>query len=1167
MSGKATFRAAPVWKREGAIAQRRVRRGSILVLVMTILGLLFVTGVAFMATMNFEAQRMRYESQRSDANPAVGRLMHGMDDVMSDAMSPATNVSFSGLMLGSTKRYAELPGVDNLFSQIEPTKDAFGNYFWSWVTDIKALRPASPDRFVGSAATMTPRVAPPGATPYEFHIPVSLAWRPGVDPVVIATLPVPPTPLDADGDGVSDSYETPLVDVPGLDDKQIDELKKTLNPQFDPDGDLSLGLRVIPHGGLVNLTYSHPSLIANVLGTTQGMIDAALNDAQDNWPYNPGIEEPQLRRRNFLLPQQLTPSGILGNPLIAQTDPTGGGDYSQFLFAIGDALDKHRYWPYGNDELGTLPDNPPNDPDIRIHSIRLDPDYPSSAPLQYFDRRHLVTSISHDANIRRSVPLIQHDPPVPATFGNDEILNLMHERNIEACPTAAGALLPFELANYPYNLRNEAKIVIGHNETVDHSNYCECMLDTDPTTGERLCKLDPRKGQLKLSLRELDSITNASLRERLIYDTFIMMLLNARESTWGVYVGVLQPDGSTKYEWRWNTVGLQAISLTAASLTANMIDYMDGDFVPTEIDVRSLDFSNIMTLGNNTGTFVYGLERQPFITEVMAQVEDDGTGSIVNEFYGVEIFNPYSASIDLTGYSIVTNAPLAYPLSGQIPSGGFIAYYGPNAPPPEANATGTQIQVPLLKFTENGTIKLFRTVPGSAGLVDMLVDQFTYSGDLGKKIVAPAPFISHQRSATSNPAQRWTAPIPSVYEAGTPTLGAGSATADYDFTLPPVYLGNADTGTFASAFLTPGMMLMLSRHANTQGAAFTVKLNDPAEQGPAGQLPIDNGRMPVFDPYVKHRYPADDDPTNGGGAGSSVNRPGDVMHLPWGQFVFDYFTTLPVSSPGPYDDSSGTAVTVNPLAPPKVDMDGLRVHGRININAAPWKVLEGLPFTQLNLIPQVDLQNAFQLALSPPTGGLIPTTTVTSIGPERAKAIVAYRELREFLDPMNPLVTLTGNYDLIRGWTAAAPDITTRRGPGYMTIGELANVRHYGSAAPFSPPGLDAYQLDAGQLDPTLSTAPDYLSAIAFLACLQDWATVRSDTFTVYGTLRGVEDQTIIDDTGNVTVDQDLRTKDVDSRALRFQETISRIPMFGGSAAPSRIGDRVIARYIDARGD
>lgn len=1197
-----------------------LRRGSILVLVMTILGLLFVTGVAFMATMNFEAQRMRYETQRSDANPAVGRMMLTVDEVMSDAMTPPPGFSFTDFVLGSTTTYAELPGVHNLFSPIEPYRDANWVYYWPWATDILALRPASGAKFIGSDATMTQRSHPNPIILYRRHLPpIQSRWQPGkpipstppwnvnadadgdgvVDAYdldadgdlvsdgyldvdgdgiidssdldgdgIIDGYDLDPNgygfrdgyPVDADGDGISDSYAVRLSAVPGMDDKQIDELKRVLNPQSDPDGDLWMGLRVIAHGGLVNLTYSHPRLIENVMETGTSAFQLTLQEVLDqgHWPYSPAMEEPQLRRRNFLPPHFTPPGGLLGNTLIKQPDIfAGGGDYpAQLLPFLTQSLGDSRYWPFGFNESGNHPGSP-GDPDFTTWSIFMDPEYSTSVPLfKTYDRRHLVTSISHEANIRRPVAVIQQDPPATATFGNDEILNLMHARNIAACPVAPGTLLPFELANYPFGLRNEARIVndgVLNNTATDYRDYCSCMTDVD-ANGERVCTLNPRKGQLKLSLPELDTITDIPLRNRLIYDAFIMMVLNMREenTAWGSY------QTNPPYEWRWTAAGLAEVSKLAASLTANLIDYADTDDLPTGVDIRSLDFSTPGTVGNPTGSFVYGIERQPFITEVVAQVVAVPVPPPVPppaQFYGIEIFNPSTTDINLSDYKIVTDLE-SITLDGILSGGQFIAYQN-DILPPAAKVTGQPVLEPLLSFTDVSTIKLVRTIPGGAGFIDVTVDQFEVTGDLG---LAGAGFISHQRSAQTFSSRRWTAPIPRVYELGTPTFGAGSDSVDYDATLSQVYLENADAGSLADSFPTTGMMLMLMRHANrsyTPGGtneAFTASLNlsselSGANHPPAGRLPVDNGRMPVFDPFIKHRH----DPANP----LALNRPGDFAHLPWGQFVFDYFMTMPLNSPGPYTEAGGT-VTISDVAPPKVDMDGLRVHGRININAAPWKVLEGLPLIPMNSIPaaQLQMRQAFEGALLPVPSP--PPNTVTTIGPDRAKAIVAYREMREYFDPMNPNVTMTGNYDTERSWSVSPPNMQFRRGTGYMTVGELANVRH-----PAANPAFPASRLDSFEL--TRDT-PDYLSAIAFLACLQDWATVRSDTFTVYGTLRGTEaaDDFMLDDKGNP--DQDKKIKDVDSRALRFQETISRVPMFL-QAPPSRIGDRVIARYIDARGD
>ena len=287
-----------------------------------------------------------------------------------------------------------------------------------------------------------------------------------------------------------------------------------------------------------------------------------------------------------------------------------------------------------------------------------------------------------------------------------------------------------------------------------------------------------------------------------------------------------------------------------------------------------------------------------------------------------------------------------------------------------------------------------------------------------------------------------------------------------------------------------------------------------------------------------------------------------MFHLPWGQLVFDYFTALPLDNKGPYGD--------NPTdrQKPRVDLDGLRVHGRININAAPWSVLSGLPFVPMERVP-ASFRATFREAL-----GLLPEEDAEAIpmGQERAEAIVAYREQREVYRYEGPQLVSTGDYDGVdendyndpgddqdlsygRGWDMETP--TVRRGMGFLTVGELANIRH--------PDATDSrFQIDFGEAaDPQGS----YLRAIAVLASLSDWVTVRSQVFTIYGTIRGEMDDTIEDAKKDAEELALIKAKDVDSRALRFQETVDRLPTVLGAAGPERIGDRVLTNYIDQRND
>ena len=348
---------------------------------------------------------------------------------------------------------------------------------------------------------------------------------------------------------------------------------------------------------------------------------------------------------------------------------------------------------------------------------------------------------------------------------------------------------------------------------------------------------------------------------------------------------------------------------------------------------------------------------------------------------------------------------------------------------------------------------------------------------------------------------------------------------------------------------------------------------------------IENGRMPVFDPDMVHHFdpgmdPAYVDPTTGDMALVEwpVNRPGERYHLPWGQFVFDYFTALPLYSLGPYGRPPGVLpgnFVPSPSAQPRVDMDGLRVHGRMNLNAAPWKALLGLPLMPMNDMPEA-VRTRLRAALGPDTGVapgpgdvLVRHGTVDPVEDhqagiipwELAESIAAYREIRAVDDYLTGTTTEDfGRPADGRGWEWKGP--SHRRGTGFMTVGELANIRHPDKGASVSTSVADRrYRIDLGAMD---DDAPDeekrFTNAVALLVALGDWVTVRSHVFTVYGTIRGEPAEADINGVPETA-------QDVDARALRFQETLDRLPVFLGADEPVRIGERVLSNYTDIRND
>ncbi len=1343
------------------------RRGSILILVMTILGVLFVTGIAFMATMNFDAEVIMAEKQLGKTTPSVGAVIEDVGLLVVEAMLPSPGEEMTGEPVGSTPvSFGEMPGVHNLFAPIEPYWTYVNENYFRWVTDIASLnrRPFQGATHLWDSSGL--RTNSPNGMPWGD--PDFLALYPDAEVIV---------PVDADGDGIVDSVQVELLDgdpddpdrkwTLAIDRAHLDRLRKVVNSPSNPGGKVFLGLRIVAHGGMVDLNHSHESLIRSVLWYP--IAEGSLPQQRYGFkPYDATLEEPMLRRRNLLPSRLLSSSRIQGIPLADPADDSMaddfayplrifGGDFARRLFPLGETARDHRYSPFAPDEYDDLGM-------AVLWTARMDPlplanTVPEESP---YDWRHLVTTVSHDDLLRRETWVEEEVQPFPGErkIKRTDVLDLMiaaNERHLDGYtelggytePWNAGSrqspvclarhlanvaqlndelddLLPFEYAAYPHgephphedgagnpNEDEEPDVywdkyqraidVDQNGEDIDEGVVEGMLRDWCKCQGDPSCTLHPLKGKLRLSLPWLEDALNIQDASgdtlitrpqgiRLIQDVFTMMLLNSRRSEWGEWYKVdlnddddltndwvdadgdridhwVDGDGDGKVSldergprvWKYAPAALTEISRTAASLTANLIDFADADNIPTKVELRSADFRplrdkagapildpnrnpiTIFGMGTDspefqgvadylaglnidpdpplpTPEYVYGLEPQPFITEVVAAVttgadtDDNGfPDDPLLYFEGVELFNPYDVTLDLADtYELrVRGVDIEIPDKTDIGPGQFVVLYtgAVNLLPAPPNKGVALID--LLDFNEKSTIYLVRT-----DLDDkVIVDEF----DLDGGTVGKEGELLRSAQRVVQLGADWTAPIPIDYkvdldaETDTPTLGWPNSRPDPG--LPPVEVrfANAQMGWCTDgsvcttavpgdcadgsqcafdidviglrrSFPTTGSLLLLMRHANSESRAFTTYLNEQVSvQGynPQGSLivpgsglsrwEIDNGRMPVFDVgHLHHLDPAIKDPTADvpdpghpdprfthpyPANRSDPGEPGGLRNIPWGQLVFDYFTALPLSSPGPYADDGDGAI-------PRVDEDGLRVHGRININAAPWPVLAGLPIVPMELIPE-PFRVSFSTALgnmgllTDDDGNPIPEAEWASLGPNLAKAIVAYREAREVIgvadydDP--PQLGITPTFG--RGWWKLQP--TVRRGTGFMTAGELANVRH--------PDAQAGARFDARQVP--LVANGGYVKAIAPLAALADWVTVRSQVFTIYGVLRGEGDETLEDEELDEVQQDKVKAADVNSRAIRFQETVDRLPLFVGKRVPKRIGKRTITKYTDFRND
>ena len=1441
------------------------RRGSVLVLVMTLLGILFVLGVAFLATMNFEADMIASQRQRDRSDNGVAAAAIDVGSMLRDAMMAAPGLPFGDTSVAlSSTAYAEMPGVQNASSPVEPIRTAgpdgiffngddefvFNSYF-----DVKALRnkpftgPSLPPGFTIDSRNANNTEIPGYTLTFPGSpTPVPINLRRCTDGPfkgqkcgVSADCQINPTDppyacegprvADADGDGIVDSLLVAAADI-GLSGPQLTELAARVNPASNPTGRVSIALRVIPHGSMVNLNDSHPNLIENVLGIPPGTLKKPPDPNLGNFfhgptqlqtLYSPLLEESLLRRRALLPPAAIPSSTLHGNALDKTANTTRFGDMAWYLYppkwpggAVAgnyETVFDHRSTPISPTEL-----SPAGDPNLNLTlwSVRMEPftsqtATPGNTAMPEYDRRHLVTTVSQDDLLVRSAM-------VSTPVGPKDLRQAMIAANQSAWdPNQCPPVLPFEYADYPPFIKNETDPQL----TTSPYDKCECPTDL-------YCRFDPRKGRLQVSLPWIDdalaaagAITDPVLREEsrqrvfhTIHDAFFMLVRNAAaplkvegmlcstdadcpvrdtvcrlsgaapapsQQGYCVHLGNANinnftnpnatggpgcqtaaqcaisgsmcnagvcelaapawrdkecandadcnPPGAPQGEqfclftkpspapgvcadrWTKQRRSEALIARTAASLTANMIDFADADNVPTRVAIRDFEFIAKCKDGanqnrpcasdadcpggscrnlsgrdidinptnkdlENFGVYAYGLERQPYITEVATFSE---TGAQIDA-RAIELFNPNPLGIPASDsatneeyfiYEVDPSGTLASAhiatLTGVLAGtasaspGPFTSYYSASNPgaatsilgaPPK----GTPIElngVNTLTFANGWTIYLVRRVVFDPGppvvYVDVVIDQFNVVGEYIAKsgITPPTPcgpagiqcIFSLERLVTN--IAPWIAPVPWTGDEKRNAATLGDWNNEPNGAIYPVEIQFANTGMFgphifstsaSAAFPTTGSLSLLIRYANRAITDFTpppvgttagnvtnlaftsallvdpkagtsaVDLDTTVEDTatmlvpavPGGppivkdkvaigrQNQIDNGRMPLFDVGAKgtnaatgylaaHHLPPqllkawNPDPTVNDPSRSHSPLPGDLNALPWGQLVFDYFTALPLSNPGPYLVADPDMIGA-PESQPRVDREGARVYGRINLNAAPWTVLSGLPFVPMNRIP-VGFRDAVRAALGINPAG-IPDADAARIGDELAQAIVAYRELRpiggtgDYSTGM-PAITPTPPGPPIaygRGWEFATP--LARRGTGFMSVGELANVRHLGAATITTPPPVappkSYYRIDAGVIneDNTDNNAENFIDAAAVLIALGDWATVRSQVFTVYGLIRG-----------EPAAAASNPVQDADSRAIRFQETIDRLPTFFGEPLPRRIGEPTVAKLTDVNND
>lgn len=357
-----------------------------------------------------------------------------------------------------------------------------------------------------------------------------------------------------------------------------------------------------------------------------------------------------------------------------------------------------------------------------------------------------------------------------------------------------------------------------------------------------------------------------------------------------------------------------------------------------------------VTLPSGRSADVYPIVAQPFITEVLTDVTAGGT-----QYLGVELFNGSGATIDLAGWDVgyvdrasgfAYTSLYTFPAT-PIASGGFLVLESTSRPADVTAPAGTVVTIATLS-----TALSFELVLRPPGFIAP-ADQINLAG------VVPTAG-THARYRYERNSVGWQAAWPGAYtpSSGKPTNGLIS--------------DDTAAGSLGSVNLSP-----------TVGAApAAVPLWDPAWAGqnqmttvgppylaPFGAFARDGDMLRVMfigsyriyggGADVEQNSPTMDlylsDTTGTAGANMGRFIPGipPVAGYEWTPQLLEYVTATNVPADD-YMPNVDPAITANTIAVPNGPVlnvvnanvpneSMVPVHGKINVNTASWRVLAALP--------------------------------------------------------------------------------------------------------------------------------------------------------------------------------------------------------------------------------